>query len=48
MGLSGLNALTDSDPMLELIFRSSRPPEWPCSELPANDPISDFPVIGTK
>ena len=27
MGLSGLNALTESEPMLELIFLSSRPPE---------------------
>ncbi len=48
MGLSGLNALTESEPMLELIFRSSRPPELPCSELPANEPMSDFPVTGTK
>src|SRR5689334_3672234 len=47
-GISGLNALTDSDPRLELILRSSRPPEFPCRVLPANAPMSDLPVAGTR
>jgi hypothetical protein len=47
-GLSGLNALTDSDPMLELILRSKMLPEFPCRVLPANAPMSDLPVAGTR
>ena len=48
IGTSGLNALTDSEPRLELIFRSSRPPERPCRVLPANTPMSEWPVAGTR
>ena len=48
IGISGLNALTDSEPRLELILRSSRPPERPCRVLPANTPMSEWPVAGTR
>ena len=48
IGISGLNALTESEPRLEMIFRSSRPPERPCRVLPANTPMSEWPVAGTR
>ena len=48
IGTSGLNMLTESEPRLACIFRSSRLPPWPCSPSPANAPMSDLPVIAVK
>ena len=48
IGISGLSMLTESEPRLDPILRSSRLPAWPCSTVPANVPMSDFPVTAVK
>jgi hypothetical protein len=39
---------TASEPRFEWILRNSRLPPFPCSVLPANVPMSDFPVTLVK
>ena len=48
IGTSGLNMLTDSEPTLDPILRSSRPPARPCSTSPAKVPMSDLPATPVK
>ena len=46
--IGGTAGLSAREPTMEFHLRSSKPPEWPCSEFPAKAPMSDWPVAGMR